>query len=78
MRSNIAIIKAQNKIKAIKVAKTNILNILKNDLTTKPKAVRAVAKSLLLNSPYVINSINIEIGIKHLGLGVYEIYVILP
>ena len=74
MRSGIAAAKAHALRNQIIREKERILNVFASDSTAKCRAVTKVAKTILLNSPYLLQDRYFEVKAKSVGAGVYELW----
>ena len=70
---NLLMLKEKANREAILREKDRVLTSLINFPEVNVKAVTKVARTLLLNSPYMINGSLREIRAKSLGIGVYSI-----
>ena len=59
--------------KQIAEEKDRIIVTFAHNTFTKQRAVTKVAKSLLLNAPYLLNGRSYDMKAKSLGAGVYEL-----
>ena len=73
MKSGMTVVRADARYRQLVAVKKAILDKFASNSTTKCRAVTKVARTILLNAPYLLNGRYYEVKAKSLGAGVYEL-----
>jgi len=75
MKTGMAAIRANAIHRAVETEKERIITLFASNPSGRYRAVTKVARTILLNGPYLLNGRRWEVKANSLGVGVYELYV---